>query len=83
MRPFSDFPYLRQAFTKGERWFVAQERLDELRAVGQLESVAADRMRDNGAVGSHIELIERNDAFRGFNQQTVSDIISRTDPRAQ
>jgi len=83
MRPFSDFPYLRQAFTKGERWFVAQERLDELRAVGQLESVAADRMRDNGAVGSHIELIERNDGFRGFNQQTVSDIISRTDPRAQ
>ena len=76
-------PYLRQAFSKGERWFVAEDTLDRLDSADQLTGGAADRMRLNGAVGSHIELIERNDGFKGFNQQTVSDIISRTDPRSQ
>ena len=26
MKPFTDFPYLRQAFTEGERWPVRRER---------------------------------------------------------
>ena len=37
MRPFSDFSYLRQAFTRGERWQVAPERLDRLVASGQID----------------------------------------------
>ena len=27
MKPFTDFPYLRQAFTEGERWPVREERI--------------------------------------------------------
>ncbi len=37
--------------------------------------------RMDGAIGSHLENLERNDGFKGFNQQAVSDIIARTDPR--
>ncbi|MCI0565597.1 hypothetical protein L0Y46_00205, partial [bacterium] len=35
------------------------------------------------AIGSHLELIERRDGFKGFNSKGVSDIIRRTDPRIQ
>ena len=34
-----------------------------------------------GAVGSHLENLERNDGFKGFNQTGVTEIIKETDPR--
>ena len=34
-----------------------------------------------GAVGSHLEILQRSDGFKGFNQSGVSKIISKTDPR--
>ena len=34
-----------------------------------------------GAIGSHLELIERRQGFKGFNQNSVSVIIQATDPR--
>ncbi len=81
MRPFSDFAYLKQAFTKGERWRVAEERLERLALAGQIDAQQRERFASKGAVGSHLENIQRGEGFRGFNQQTVSDIIRRTDPR--
>ena len=33
------------------------------------------------AIGSHLENLERNDGYKGFNQQGVSEIITNTDPR--
>ena len=41
----------------------------------------AARFREHGAVGSHLENLERNDGFKGFNQTGVSQIIAKTDPR--
>lgn len=83
MRPFSDFIYLRQAFTRGERWDVPLERLQRLAAAGQIDRVQLERFAQEGAVGSHLENIQRGEGFKGFNQRTVSDIIRRTDPRAE
>jgi hypothetical protein len=82
MRPFSDFSYLRQAFTAGERWNVAGERLERLSAKGQINSVQREHFAEQGAIGSHLENIQRAEGFKGFNQQRISDIIRRTDPRA-
>jgi hypothetical protein len=82
MRPFSDFPHLRQAFTQGERWEVAPDRLDRLSAAGQIDQAQGERFTAQGAIGSHLENIQRAEGFKGFNQQRVSDIIRRTDPRA-
>lgn len=83
MAPFTTFPYLRQAFTEGERWPVKPERIDRLLKAGQINHVQAEQFRVEGALGSHLENLERNDGFKGFNQKGVSDIIARTDPRRQ
>ncbi|MEO6434298.1 MAG: hypothetical protein ABIP55_00855, partial [Tepidisphaeraceae bacterium] len=83
MKPFTDFPYLRQAFTEGERWKVPPKRIDKLRQSGLITDEQAQQFRDQGAIGSHLENLERNDGFKGFNQTGVSEIISATDPRKQ
>jgi hypothetical protein len=82
MHPFSDFPYLRQAFTTGEIWQVFPDHLDRLVAAGQIDEAQWARFAETGAIGSHLENIQRGEGFKGFNQQRVSDIIRRTDPRA-
>jgi hypothetical protein len=81
MKPFTDFPYLRQAFTEGERWAVKEERIGRLLAAGTITEAQARQFREQGAIGSHLENLERNEGFKGFNQQGVSEIISATDPR--
>jgi hypothetical protein len=81
MRPFSDFDYLRQAFTEGERWSVPADRLERLVAEGLISHDQRARFAEQGAIGSHLENIQRREGFKGFNQQTISDIIRRTDPR--
>jgi hypothetical protein len=81
MEPFTTFPYLRQAFTEGERWSVNEARIQKLLDKGQITAQQAEMFRRDGAVGSHLENLERNDGFKGFNQQGVSSIIARTDPR--
>ena len=81
MKPFSDFPYLRQAFTEGERWEVNPERIERLLKAGMITSAQAEQFRAKGAIGSHLENLERNDGFKGFNQAGVSEIIQATDPR--
>jgi len=82
MPPFSEFSFLQQAFTQGERWQVTPERLARLIQMGQIDEAQRARFAEKGAVGSHLENIQRGEGFKGFNQQRVSDIIRRTDPRA-
>jgi hypothetical protein len=81
MKPFTDFPYLRQAFTEGERWPVEPFRIDRLLKAGMITAEQADKFRSEGAIGSHLENLERNQGFKGFNQTGVSEIIAATDPR--
>lgn len=81
MAPFTTFSYLRQAFTEGEPWDVSEDRIQRLVAKHFITQEQAETFRRDGAIGSHLENLERNDGFKGFNQQGVSDIIARTDPR--
>lgn len=83
MKPFSDFPFLKQAFTEGERWKVAPRRIDALLAKGLITEAQAAGFRKDGAIGSHLENLERKGGFKGFNQKAVSVIIAATDPRLQ
>ena len=83
MKPFTDFAYLRQAFTEGERWPVVGLRIDDLLARSLITPEQAKMFRAEGAIGSHLENLERNDGFKGFNQNGVSEIIAATDPRRQ
>ena len=83
MKPFTDFPYLRQCFTSGERWMVDPNRLDSLCRAGHLTKAQATEFKRDGVIGSHLEILERNNGFKGFNQHGVSEIIAATDPRRQ
>ena len=81
MKPFSDFPFLRQAFTAGERWAVAPDRADRALALGWITQEQRDKFVREGAIGSHLENLQRREGYKGFNQQAVSAIIAATDPR--
>jgi hypothetical protein len=81
MPAFTDFPHLRQAFTVGERWVVRRERVMRLLAGELIDAHQARSFLDAGVLGSHLENLERNDGFKGFNQSGVDHIIRDTDPR--
>jgi hypothetical protein len=83
MKPFSDFEFLRQAFTEGERWPVRPERAGKLAAAGLITPQQCAEFIRNGAIGSHLENLQRHGGFKGFNQKSVSAIIQATDPRRQ
>lgn len=82
MQPFSDFPFLKQAFTEGERWAVSLPRVEKLRRDGLITAEQEVSFIENGAIGSHLENLERKGGYKGFNQKSVSVIIAATDPRA-
>ena len=81
MPPFTDLPYLRQAFTEGEVWPVAGWRIESLVRDGLLTEDDATRFREEGAIGSHLEILQRDQGYKGFNQSGIDEIIRDTDPR--
>jgi hypothetical protein len=84
MDPFTNMDVLRQAFTEGERWPVNDKRIQRLVEQNLITAAQAHWFRmQGGAIGSHLENLERNDGYKGFNQMGVSEIIAKTDPRKQ
>lgn len=81
MKPFSDFTYLKQAFTSAERWAVDPKQIEKLLHEGKITQAQAEKFRSEGAIGSHMENLQRREGYKGFNQQNVSSIIKATDPR--
>lgn len=81
MPPFTDFDYLRQAFTRGEQWTVEPRRVEMLRQSGKITTEQAQQFLERGAIGSHLEILQRDDGYKGFNQRGINEIISATDPR--
>lgn len=81
MPPFSDFPFLRQAFTTGERRRVDRKRADRCLAAGWISAEEHERFLAEGAIGGHLENLERNEGYKGFNQKSVGAILEATDPR--
>jgi hypothetical protein len=81
MKPFTDLPWLRQAFVQGDVWPVRPERIDAALAGGRITPQQAEKFRRDGALGSHMEILQRDDGYKGFNQTGINDIIRDTDPR--
>jgi hypothetical protein len=81
MAPFSNFPHLYQELTEGEWWPVRPERIDALLASGIITEEAARDFRERGAIGSHLENLERNFGYKGFNQPGISQVLRIIDPR--
>jgi hypothetical protein len=83
MAPFSDFKYLKQAFSTAETWRVDHKRVEKLLVGKMITTKQADKFIREGAIGSHLENIERREGYKGFNKKNVSAIIKKTDPRAK
>lgn len=83
MAPFSDFKYLKQAFSTAETWEVDHKRVEKLLDGRMITTQQADKFTREGTVGSHLENIERREGYKGFNKKNVSKIIKKTDPRAK
>jgi hypothetical protein len=81
MAPFSNFSYLKQAFSVAERWEVDQTRVAALIKEKAITNEQGDRFLSLGVVGSHLENIQRREGYKGFNKNNVSAIIRETDPR--
>ena len=80
MSPFTNFAHLKQAFTVGETWEVPRDRLDQLVASQAITPADRERFVREGAIGSHLEILERNEGFKGFNQTGINQIIRDTNP---
>ncbi len=52
-------------------------------AAGYVTEEQAAQFATRGAIGLHLEVLERNEGYKGFNQTGISQIIRRTDPRMQ
>ena len=83
MAPFSDFAYLKQAFSTAERWQVDPVRIKNLLDANRITDKQADTFLNQGSVGSHLENIQRREGYKGFNKKNVSAIIREIDPRKQ
>jgi hypothetical protein len=81
MKPFTDLPWLRQAFTRGEFWKVSEFRISALASHQRITAEQAETFRQRGALGSHLEILQRDDGYKGFNQTGINEIIRDTDPR--
>lgn len=80
MKPFSDSHHLRQAFTRGERWAVGPVRIERLRANGRITEEQAQTFLTSGAIGSHLENLQRREGYKGFNRHNVGSIIEGDRP---
>ena len=83
MKPFSNFQFLKQAFTQGEIWKVDKKRALALRKAKYITQVQYELFLKEGAIGSHLENLQRKQGYKGFNQDSVSAILSAVDPRNQ
>ena len=81
MPPFSDMPHLYQELTHGDWAAVDPSRVDALEAAGHLPAEEAERIRMEGAIVTHLENIERNDGYKGFNKPGIDGVLQKLDPR--
>ncbi len=83
MQPFSYFEFLKQAFTEGERWAADESRAKKVLERGAITEGQYEEFLKGGVIGSHMENLQRDNGFKGFNKASVTKIIRETDPRLE
>ena len=81
MAPFTELSVLWQAFTAAELWDAPKGRLARLVNEGLITDELAQHFSTFGAPGSHLEILQRWNGFKGFNKTGISAIIKTTNPR--
>lgn len=83
MAPFSNFENLYQELTVGDKAPIEPTRVDSLEQGGHINKEEADKIRQHGAIISHLENIERNAGFKGFNKLGIDGVLRKLDPRSK
>ena len=55
--------------------------IDRLEQAGHLDPTEAEAFRLGGAIATHLENMQRNDGFKGFNQPGIDAVLRIIDPR--
>lgn len=82
MPPFTDWPHLYQELTEGDWDAVDPSRVDGLERAGHINAGEAEQLRVNGSMVTHLENIERNHGYKGFNREGIDSVLRKLDPRA-
>jgi hypothetical protein len=82
MPPFTNWPHLYQELTEGDWEAVDPLRVDKLERNGHVSAEEAEQLRMNGSIVTHLENIERNDGYKGFNREGIDSVLRKLDPRA-
>jgi hypothetical protein len=82
MQPFTNWPHLYQELTEGDWDAVDPLRVDTLERNGHVSAEQAEELRMNGSIVTHLENIERNDGYKGFNREGIDSVLRKLDPRA-
>jgi hypothetical protein len=82
MQPFTNWPHLYQELTEGDWDAVDPLRVDKLERNGHVSATEAEELRMNGSIVTHLENIERNDGYKGFNREGIDSVLRKLDPRA-
>jgi hypothetical protein len=82
MAPFSAFPHLYQELTEGDWDAVDPARVEMLEAQGHISADEAEKLRLEGSIVTHLENIERNEGYKGFNREGIDSVLRKLDPRA-
>jgi len=80
---FHGFSLSQASLHRGEIWEVNPARIELALEEGVITAEQAEQFRQAGVIGSHLEILERNDGYKGFNQTGITEIIHKTDPRKQ
>ena len=81
MPPVPAGPHRYQGRHQGGWLAVDPARGDALERAGHVTPEQAEDFRLYGAIGSHLENLERNDGFKGFNQPGIDGVLKIIDPR--
>ena len=78
--PLHESEQLKQGWTKGEMWGVDRKRVQALVQNGCISNSQAEEFLGHGVIGSHLEILECKEGFKGFDKNSLNAFIKQTNP---
>jgi len=73
-KPVADVACLKRAFTQGELWPIRQPRLAAALGAGTISHQQAESLLQSGMVGSQLGLVQRDEAYKGFERTGIKSV---------
>ncbi|MFT4552345.1 MAG: hypothetical protein ACI9S8_000970 [Chlamydiales bacterium] len=83
LEPLHESERFKQGWTKGEIWGVDPKRVQVLVQNAHISSPQAEEFLGNGVIGSHLEILECKEGYKGFDKNSLGAFIKQTNPLMQ